>query len=339
MNTITLNSVSLNRVSPNVVQLNSTGGARKKEKIDYIKFADPEVERICLTNFDANGDGKIQLTEASAVTTFGTAFSANQVIETFDEGKYFKVSGSMQRAFQRCNKLRSVALAGSPANLNDTFSNCAQLTDIDLSRLDTSKCTEFSGIFGYCSALRSVNVSNFDTSNATGMSGLFIGCSSLTSVDLSSFVTSKAINISNLFYSCSNIERIDLSNFDFNSITTIQNSFCNCTKLTTLDLSGCKMLKVNGTANVFERCSALANLILDDAVLPNANLSFKDCTLLTLESVEGIINALPDSTTYPTLTLHVDAIDRYEEVYGIESVEDACIEKGWMLAESGTRNH
>lgn len=66
------------------------------------------------------------------------------------------------------------------------FSNFPQLTDVDVSRLDTSVAKTLFGMFWDCPRLETVDVSSWNTSNATsGIGWLFRGCTALKTVDLS----------------------------------------------------------------------------------------------------------------------------------------------------------
>ena len=50
------------------------------------------------------------------------------------------------------------------------FSKCSSLTNLDVSRFDTSNVTSMSCMFDGCSSLTTLDVSRFDTSKVTGMS-------------------------------------------------------------------------------------------------------------------------------------------------------------------------
>ena len=54
-----------------------------------ITFADAEVKRICVQNWDTNGDGELSEAEAAAVTDLGNVFKDNKTIRTFHELHYF----------------------------------------------------------------------------------------------------------------------------------------------------------------------------------------------------------------------------------------------------------
>lgn len=75
----------------------------------YVKFADPEVQRICAENW---GDGTGITTEAAEkVTSIRTWFKGNTLIKNFDELDKFKNVTSLANAFVGCTKLKSVGLS------------------------------------------------------------------------------------------------------------------------------------------------------------------------------------------------------------------------------------
>ena len=67
------------------------------------------------------------------------------------------------------------------------FHGCNDITEIDLSKFDTSLVTDMSTMFCDCGSLSSLNLSNFNTSLVTNMWGMFQNCYSLASLNLSSF--------------------------------------------------------------------------------------------------------------------------------------------------------
>lgn len=106
-------------------------------------------------------------------------------------------------------------------NMVSMFSNCGELTNLDLSHFDTSNVTNMSQMFFWCSGLTRLDVSNFNTSNVTNMSGMFSKCSSLISIDLSYFDTSKVTNMSNMFSHCNSLLSLDISSFITSNVTDI----------------------------------------------------------------------------------------------------------------------
>lgn len=54
----------------------------------WIRFEDPEVKRICIENWDKDGDGELSLQEAAAISSIGTIHIPTS--KKFNELKYFK---------------------------------------------------------------------------------------------------------------------------------------------------------------------------------------------------------------------------------------------------------
>ncbi|WP_353798625.1 BspA family leucine-rich repeat surface protein [Treponema sp.] len=62
------------------------------------------------------------------------------------------------------------------------FSGCSSLTELDVSRFDTSKVEFMYSMFSGCSSLTELDVSRFDTSNVTYMFEMFRDCCSLETI-------------------------------------------------------------------------------------------------------------------------------------------------------------
>lgn len=100
-------------------------------------------------------------------------------------------------------------------NMNDMFSNCANLTRLDLSGFDTSKVTSMYRMFDTCSQLKTLDISSFDTSKVTSMYGMFKYCQNLKTLYLRDFDTSKVTNMYEMFSYCrklTNIPKLNASN-------------------------------------------------------------------------------------------------------------------------------
>ena len=110
----------------------------------------------------------------------------------------------------------SIFIIGSNGliNLKSLFSNCTNLKNLDLSRLNTEEVTNMNGMFEECKELRGLNLSNFKTKNVTDMAGMFANCSSLKNLNINNFNTSKVINMSFMFNGCSSLKNLNLSSFN-----------------------------------------------------------------------------------------------------------------------------
>ena len=97
-----------------------------------ISFADAKVKAICVAQWDTDGDGELNESEAAAVTDLGTAFKSKTSITSFNELKYFTgltVLGN--DAFSGCISLTSIAIPPSLTRVKTgAFKNCSSLAKI-----------------------------------------------------------------------------------------------------------------------------------------------------------------------------------------------------------------
>ena len=125
----------------------------------------------------------------------------------------------MQKMFSNCKNLSSLDLSNfnteKVTDMNKMFYNCNKLSSLDLSNFNTEKVTNMSGMFYYCNKLSSLDLSNFNTEKVTNMSGMFFGCSALTTIYASdNFKTDKVTVSSNMFGGCTNLKGYDSSKID-----------------------------------------------------------------------------------------------------------------------------
>ena len=121
-------------------------------------------------------------------------------------------------------------------NMSRMFSNCTNLSSLDLSLFDTSNLTNIKEMFINCTNLKSINFGNADFSKVTTMEGLFYGCKWLKSIDLTKFKTDNVTTMYCMFFGCENVETIDLCNFSTSNMTGMGMGamFSGCKKLTTI---------------------------------------------------------------------------------------------------------
>ena len=121
-----------------------------------IGFLDATAKRICVQNWDADGNGELDFDEAAAVTSIGTAFQGSG-IASFDELRYFTSLNALDAsAFKNCSRLASVTLPGSIQSLgNDVFYGCSNLRSMTL----PEGLTEIPDMaFWCCSSLKSISI-------------------------------------------------------------------------------------------------------------------------------------------------------------------------------------
>ena len=194
-------------------------------------------------------------------------------------------------------------------HMGNMFSECWNLTTLDVSSFETLNVTDMSGMFFSCWILTSLDLSNFDTSNVTDMSGMFEGCS-FTSLDLSNFDTSNVTDMSGMFNGCP-LTSLDLSNFDTSNVTDMSwmFSFSRCSP-TSLDLSNFDTSNVTDMSGMFNSCQSLTTLNLsnfDTSNVTNMNGMFSGCSLTSLDlsnfdtsnvtDMSGMFNSCQSLTT------------------------------------------
>lgn len=153
------------------------------EPADYstkaMSFANANVRKLCLANWDSDNDGKFTYGEAAAVTDIGEVFKG-QNITTFNELYYFteltqiaddafngctsltavklpkKLKAIGARSFAGCTKLKTLALPEGVASIGEAaFQGCKVLPDLDLPlNLPAIEAHTFDG----CAAIKSVTI-------------------------------------------------------------------------------------------------------------------------------------------------------------------------------------
>ena len=127
-----------------------------------IRFADKEVERICIANWDTNFDGKLSYEEAANAYRLFDYFRDNKEISTFNELKFFtNVTKIDDQAFQNCTRLYQITL---PDNCISTgtysFDGCYNLAHITIP--NNFKKFEFES-FQDCLGLKKISIPNIGT--------------------------------------------------------------------------------------------------------------------------------------------------------------------------------
>ena len=108
--------------------------------------------------------------------------------------------------------MQSIKFNGHLLFLSYIFSNMTDLTDVDLSSIDTSKVEDMSGLFTGCTSVTSLDLTYLDTSNVIYFSEMFSGCTKLTSLDISSWDTSNSDpqdGMSKMFDDCTNLTNLN----------------------------------------------------------------------------------------------------------------------------------
>ena len=171
-----------------------------------MSFTDATVKRLCVENWDANGDGKLTYNEAATVTSLGEVFKGNTTIKKFPELYYFTGIKSLNddafngctnlntlrlpktlktigaRALKDCKKLPLVSLpTGVNAIGEEAFAGCALMSEMELSNEVTAI---ENGTFKNCAALKEFNL---PISVSSIGSEAFAGCAKLKAVTVNTY--------------------------------------------------------------------------------------------------------------------------------------------------------
>ena len=214
-------------------------------------------------------------------------------------------------------------------NMGNLFKDCVNLESLKLSGWDTSRAVNMSNMFRGCSKLASLNLSGWNTSKVEYMHNMFNGCINLTSLDVSHFNTAKVTNMSGMFNRCSKLTSLDLSHFETSNVTDMSYLFGSCSSLTSLNLSGLNASNVTYTERMFYNCTSLETINCDGLKLPNINLNnirLNTCQKLTVDSIVGLLNALPTTTNGYSFQIGTDNIVKLSE-----EQKSIATNKGWRL--------
>ena len=99
------------------------------------------------------------------------------------------------------------------------FRSMANVTEIDISTISTSRSTYMNSMFYGDNNLVTLDVSNFDTSNVTSFGAMFTHDNNLLNLNLSSFNTSNVLDFTSMFGYCNSFTTLDLSSFDMSGVT------------------------------------------------------------------------------------------------------------------------
>ena len=209
------------------------------------------------------------------------------------------------------------------------FSECSSLTSLDLSHLDTRNVTNMGLMFYTCQNLASIDMSGWKTSNVTNMGSMFAYCDKLTSLDLSHFDTSNVTEIGSMFSGCSSLTSLDLSHFNTSKMTSMYYLFFGCSKLKSLNISNWDASKFGSMYYTFGSTYSLETINCNGLQLPDIDMSqigLDNSTKLTVDSIVGLLNALPQSTNNYSFQIGQNNINKLSE-----EQKQIGISKGWTL--------
>ena len=185
-----------------------------------IEFEDSNTKRLCVQNWDKNGDGELSINEAKKVSSLGDVFEGSN-ISSFIELRFFKGIDTINNsAFKNCDVLASISISNSVTTIGDSaFMGCTSLKIIEIPDSVTSI-----GYYAFnsCTSLTGIEIPDSVTNIRNGA---FFMCVNLTSIEIPDGVT----NIGgDAFAWCQNLASIEIPD----SVTSIgPDAFWRCTSL------------------------------------------------------------------------------------------------------------
>ena len=79
----------------------------------WIRFEDPEVKRICVENWDKDGDGELSMEEAAQVSSIRTVFAGNTRIRDLRVLAYTNIREMAEGMFKGCDSLEYITIPSS----------------------------------------------------------------------------------------------------------------------------------------------------------------------------------------------------------------------------------
>ena len=178
-----------------------------------------------------------------------------------------------------------------------TFASMDNLESVDFADWDVSNVTTFFAMFDACRKIENIDVSKWDTSSAINMGWMFNG-NNLKHLDVSNFNTSKVTNMFAMFSSSNSLTQLDISNFDTSNVLDFGRTFSYWAGVNKeLNISGLNLSKCSSIEGPFMR-SSFKVIRCDGLKLPNidmSNIGLNDSTELTVDSIVGLLHALPQS--------------------------------------------
>lgn len=265
-----------------------------------IRFADANVEALCLANWDTDGNGVLSEMEAATPTSIGSAFRGNTAITEFDELKYFSGLASFGTgAFQNCSALTKITIPRNVTSIGqNVFQGCSSLsemtfdnvssgiafntyvfsTGLPLTRLNVSSLVNWNKntYSNYTGAIMyyPTNVTMYE--NGVKVEHLDFSSESLSQIGYYAFghVTSiKTVTLgsptrpsggftfsANCFYACSNITSVTIPS----NLTTIGSSaFYGCSAINQDIILPSGVTSIGGSA--FYNCYRIKKLVIPSA--------------------------------------------------------------------------
>ena len=286
----------------------------------YVSFKDPEVLRILLANIATDDGIGLTTEDVEKVTSIGTWFRANTLIETFNEFERFtgvKTLGSAgstnnsQAAFYGCTALREITLPEELLNIYYyCFNGCTSLEKISIP--ESVKIIQ-NYAFTDVPAKMVLNLPNLTT---LGVSFKGSGITRIESLGQITSISGVTNNAASAFALCLSLESANLPD----TLKTLgQGVFYGCTALKDINLGA--LTSIGPSA--FQECTSLE---FDELNLPNLTTlgqnAFHSVKIKKLNL--GALTTLPAATTSTQNFGDKSVLEEVVLSEGVTSIPDYC---------------
>ncbi len=189
---------------------------------------------------------------------------ADKTVYYYCENDRVYMNDDSRQIFNNIINITDIDLSGLDTryvkDMSFMFNNARSVVNLDLSTFNTSRVTSMINMFAYMASLKNLNISSFKTKNVKSFSRMFMGDSSLQNLNLSNFDTSNVTDMSHMFSGTSNITSLDLENFNTANVVNMQEMFKDCGNLVNLNVSNFDTSKVTNMQTMFNGATKLTSL-------------------------------------------------------------------------------
>lgn len=266
-------------VKNNELHLYNTKGGRLIAKQDSSHL----FEYTYIDKIDANNLDVSNVTDGSYMF-YGCANSTEINVSQWNTSKikYF------DKMFSNCQSLAFLDVNNwdmiSGYSLNNMFAYSG-ITDIDLSKWNTSNITNLSNLFFECTRLKQIDLHTWNTESVSTCYWLFRCCSSLEFINIDGWNTCNVYDMDRMFGECPKLIAIKgLNKLNTTNVQFTRLMFIGDQSLTTLDLSSFDTQNCIDTSKMFRGCYNLKSIYVSDTFVmtkvSNSTQMFLDCTSL-----------------------------------------------------------
>lgn len=282
-------------VKNNELHLYNTKGGKLIAKQDSSHlFEYTYIDKIDANNLDVSNvtDGSYMFYSCANSTEINVSQWNTSKIKYFD--KMF--SNCQSLAFLDVNNWDMI----SGCSLNSMFSYSG-ITDIDLSKWDTSNISNLSNLFFNCTKLKQIDLHTWNTKSVSTCYWLFRGCSSLEFINIDGWNTCNVYDMGRMFGECPKLITIKgLNKLNTRNVQFTRLMFIADHSLTTLDLSSFNTQNCIDTSQMFRGCYNLKSIYVSDTFVmtkvSNSTQMFLDCISLIGGAGTTFVSSFIDGT-------------------------------------------